>query len=121
MNRRECIVAGLGAAISATSHAQVAVDRTAIDWPTVHLLDGQTLACAPWQGQGAVVVFWVTDCAYCKRHSADVDKLYRASRGLPLRVVGVALDSDEQAVRRFMARQRLPLSGGGGRGRPARS
>ena len=103
MNRRKCVVAGLAAAMSASSHAQVAVDRPAIDWPTLHLPDGQTLAPASWQGQGAVVVFWATYCAYCKRHNAHVDKLYRASRGLPLRVLGVALDSDEQAVRRYMA------------------
>jgi len=115
MNRRKCLVAGLGAAMSATSRAQMAFDGPAIDWPPLHLLDGQTLTPASWTGQGAVVVFWAIHCPFCKRHNAHVDKLYRASRDLPLRVLGVALDSDVQVVRRYMDTNdyRFPVVVGG--------
>jgi len=74
-----------------------------IDWPTIALLQGGTLSPASWQGRAAVVVFWATWCPYCLRHNAHVDKLYRATQGQSLRVLGVAMDTDADAVRRYMA------------------
>ena len=70
------------------------------------MLDGSTLSPASWQGQAAVVVLWATYCAYCRRHNAHVDKLHRATRGQALRVLGVALDTDADAVQRYMASNR---------------
>ena len=74
-----------------------------VEWPPIQLLDGGTLTPESWRGQAAVVVFWETYCPYCKRHNAHIDKLYRATRGSGLRVLSVALDADEAAVRRYMA------------------
>ena len=74
-----------------------------VEWPPIQLLDGGTLTPESWRGQSAVVVFWETYCPYCKRHNAHIDKLYRATRGSGLRVLSVALDADEAAVRRYMA------------------
>jgi thiol-disulfide isomerase/thioredoxin len=74
-----------------------------VEWPVVHLLDGRSLSPASWREQPAVVVFWATYCAYCKRHNAHVEALYRANGG-QLRVLGVALDRDASAVRESMAR-----------------
>jgi thiol-disulfide isomerase/thioredoxin len=85
-------------------HTQPAADATrGFDWPTLRLLDGSTLAPASWQGQAAVLVFWATYCPYCRRHNAHVDALHLATQGQPLRVLGVALDRDTDAVRRYMA------------------
>jgi thiol-disulfide isomerase/thioredoxin len=103
MRRRRLLLAGAGAPIAQWAGAQATEAAPAMDWPLIHLLDGSTLSPASWQGQAAVVVFWATYCPYCRRHNARVDKLYRATQGQALRVLGVALDSDADAVRRYMA------------------
>ena len=66
------------------------------------MLDGDTIEPAAWQGQYSVLVLWATWCPFCKRHNAHLDKLYRATRGQPLRVLGVAIDADAQLVSRYM-------------------
>ena len=83
--------------------AQPSEPRPVIEWPQIKLIDGGVLSPASWRGQAAVVVFWATYCPFCKRHNAHVDKLYRATQGQALRVLGVALDADEKAVRQYMA------------------
>ncbi len=98
--RRQLLLAGGALLCPARLWAQAA----AVQWPTITLLDGTTLGPGSWQGQPAVVVFWATYCAYCKRHNAHVEALHRASRG-QLRVLGIALDRDAEAVRQTMARQ----------------
>jgi peroxiredoxin len=103
MKRRQLLLAGAAAPVAGLAAAQVADRAPVIEWPTIQLLDGSTLSPASWQGQAAVVVFWATFCPYCKRHNAHIDQLYRAVQGSALRVLGVALDSDVDAVRRYMA------------------
>ena len=102
MKRRDFALAACSAAASRFAWAQPA----AIQWPAVQLLDGRTLAPYSWRGQAAVVVFWETYCPYCKRHNAHIDKLYRNllnQQTQSMRVLGVALDADEAAVRRYVA------------------
>ena len=105
--RRKVVAAGLasgvGAALPWAALAAPARSGDMLDWPTLQILDGATLAPATWQGTAAVVVFWATWCAYCHRHNAHIDKLHRSLAGRPLRVIGVAVDSDAIGVRRYMA------------------
>ena len=82
---------------------QSATVGQAAEWPAVRLLDGTILEPDSWREQASVVVFWATYCPYCKRHNAHVDKLARAMSGQRLRILGVAPDTDEQVVRRYMA------------------
>lgn len=101
MKRRAWMAAAVGTALATRAvHAQA--PSPVLDWPAIRLLDGSTLAPASWQGVAAVVVFWATHCAYCKRHNAHVDKLHRASGGQPVRILTVAEDQSEHAVRRYM-------------------
>lgn len=103
-SRRRWLLAGLGVGVAAgLPTARAAVTGQTVDWPPIRLLDGSLLEPGSWQGQAAVVVFWATYCPFCRRHNAHVDKLAKAVAGRPLRVLGVALDKDEQAVRRYMA------------------
>lgn len=102
MRRRHLLLASAGAPIARHAGAQATNAPPPIDWPVIRLLDGSTLSPASWQGQAAVIVFWAKYCPYCKRHNAHVDKLYRATQGQALRVLGVALDGDANAVRRYM-------------------
>ena len=105
MKRRTLMAAAAAAPWASRVHAEDASGdaQPVIEWPDVQLLDGRTLSRASWHGQAAVVVFWATHCPFCKRHNAHIDKLYRSSRGQPLRVLGVAVDGDAGSVRRYMA------------------
>jgi thiol-disulfide isomerase/thioredoxin len=94
---------GLASVLPALAQAQSAEPGAPIDWPVISVLDGDKLDPASWRGKPAIVVFWATYCPYCKRHNAHIEKLYRATQGRSLRVLGVALDTDEGAVRRYMA------------------
>lgn len=98
MRRRRLLLAGAVAPWAPWAAAQ---PPTQVDWPVITLLDGGTLTPQSWREQPAVVVFWATWCAYCRRHNLHVEALYRATRRqAPLRVLGVAMDTDAQAVRR---------------------
>lgn len=103
MKRRHLLLASAGAPIGRLAGAQATEAMPVIAWPAIPLLDGSTLSPASWQVQAAVIVFWATYCPYCKRHNARIDKLHRTLQGQASRVLGVALDSDADAVRRYMA------------------
>ena len=103
MKRRDLSLLGLASLVSGLTQAHSPKSGVPIDWPEISLLDGGKLDAASWRGQPAIVVFWATYCPYCKRHNAHIETLYRAMQGQALRVLGVALDTDEDAVRRYMA------------------
>ena len=104
MNRRDFNLACCAWALPMGAGAQTVLPGAPIEWPPIVLLDGSTLTPASWRGQAAVVVFWETFCPFCKRQNAHLDKLFRAvnGQGRRLRILSVALDADEQAVRRYM-------------------
>lgn len=78
-----------------------------VRWPEVHLLDGRLLAAPAQRAQAAVLVFFSTTCPFCMRHNQHVQKLVAASAGLPLQVLGVALDRSADDVRHYLARRGL--------------
>jgi thiol-disulfide isomerase/thioredoxin len=103
MKRRTCLIAGVGAALSSQAWSEPAAVGSVVDWPRLQLLDGSTWEAASWRDQPALVVLWATFCPFCKRHNAHVDKLFAQTRAQGLRVLGVALDTDERLVRQYMA------------------
>ncbi|MDO9284364.1 MAG: TlpA disulfide reductase family protein, partial [Aquabacterium sp.] len=78
-----------------------------VRWPEVRLLDGRLLAAPALRGQAAVLVFFSTTCPFCLRHNQHVQKLVAASAGLPLQVLGVALERSADEVRQYLARRGL--------------
>lgn len=78
-----------------------------VRWPEVHLLDGRLLGAPAQRHQAAVLVFFSTTCPFCMRHNQHVQKLVAASAGLPLQVLGVALDRRADDVRQYLARRGL--------------
>jgi len=109
--RRWLGVALAGQAGWAALPARAAGPADVIDWPTLVDIDGRTVAAASWRGIPAVVVFWATDCAYCRRHNAHVDRLFRSVDPHRLRVVGVVMAADAVAARHYMTAQsyRFPV------------
>ena len=106
MKRRTLVTAAAAVPWVSLVHAEDAARdaRAVIAWPEIQLLDGGTISPASWHGLAAVVVFWATHCPFCLRHNAHIDKFHRSRLGQPLRVLGVALDSDADSVRYYMAR-----------------
>jgi thiol-disulfide isomerase/thioredoxin len=124
MKRRDFSLAFCAATLPVLGLAQSPAPGAAIEWPTIALLDGSSLTSASWRDQPAVVVVWETFCPFCKRHNAHLDKLFRATQppaplptGAPrLRILAIALDTDEQVVRRYMKSNdyRFPVAMDGG-------
>lgn len=98
MKRREFSLAGLASLVSGLAQAQSRELGVPIDLPSIALLDRGKIDAASWHGQPAIVVFWATYCPYCKRHSAHIDKLYRAAQSQALRVLGLALEFHRRRV-----------------------
>lgn len=116
MKRRDWLAAGAGLMLAGAARAQPAAVGTEVTWPTVRLLDGGVVEPAAWRGHPSLVVFWATYCPFCKRHNAHVDKAHRALQASGLRVLGVALDTDEALVRQYMTQNnyRFPVALDGG-------
>lgn len=113
--RRRWVRAALALASSGAAWQVLAQAGTAaapppgdlVRWPEVRLLDGRRLAAPAQRGQAAVLVFFSTTCPFCLRHNQHVQKLATASAGLPLQVLGVALDRSADEVRQYLARRGL--------------
>ena len=101
MTTRRQLLGAAGLAIAAPAGLAVSAPEF-VNWPVMTLLDGQVLKPEDWRDMAAVLVFWTTWCPYCRRHNARIDRLHRASAGANLRVLGVALDGDAAAVKRYM-------------------
>lgn len=102
--RRHLLIAGALLPWCVAADAAAIVPGETVRWPELKLLDGPTLSPDHWKGRPGVVVFWSTDCAYCVRHNARLDKLHRQVRaaGGDLRIIAIATDRDAQAVRDYM-------------------
>lgn len=92
----------LAAPLGAAAEAGPARRGERVVWPSVRLLDGRLLRERDLAGRACVVVFFSTTCPYCLRHNAHVQRLHEATRGLPLTVLGVALDDEASTVRRYL-------------------
>lgn len=78
-----------------------------IAWPVLTLVDGTTLDTLAWQDTAAIVVFWATWCGFCRRHNAHLEQLHQATMSRPLRVLGVCVDGDRDAVRQYAQANQL--------------
>lgn len=96
-------LAGAAAGIWLAPSARAGGDPP-VQWPAeLPLLDGRRWGPAQFAGRAAVVVFFATDCPFCVRHMAHVQRLADTAGQRPMRVLAVAHDSDAEAVRRHLA------------------
>lgn len=96
-------------ALSACAATTATAVPAPVEWPALLAPDGRPVDAAGWRGVPVIVVFWATYCAFCERHNARVDRLYRSLDPARLRVLGVALDRDGAAVQQYLRRHGLRL------------
>lgn len=86
-------------------------EGTPIAWPPLTTLRGEALAPTRWAGVPAVVVFWSTDCGYCKRHNDRVAQLQAQVDPRRLQVLGVVEGGDAEGARQLAATRgwRFPI------------
>ena len=68
----------------------------------VRTLDGRMLSSAAWRGKVTIVTFWATWCGPCREEAADFLALERRYPD-HVRIVGLSVDEDADAVRRWVA------------------
>jgi thiol-disulfide isomerase/thioredoxin len=70
--------------------------------------DGSTIDTQALHGKVVLVDFWASWCPDCIREMPSVRKAYQKYRDKGLVIVGVSLDTDEQALANFVAKKLIP-------------
>lgn len=72
--------------------------------------DGVALPVPPMLGSVMLIDFWASWCGPCRQAFPHLDQLYRTYHGDGLEVLGVSVDDDPAAARRFWASMRPRFS-----------
>lgn len=78
-----------------------------VELPAMTTVEGRRLAAGAWAGSAVVIVFFETDCTFCGPHDERLERLSRAMRDRPLRVLGVARDRSVQDVQAWAWEHRI--------------
>lgn len=60
-----------------------------------------------FRGQAVLLAFFMSDCKICQREIVEIERIHREYRLRGLLVVGVSVDSDYAATRRFLTERQL--------------
>jgi thiol-disulfide isomerase/thioredoxin len=71
-------------------------------------VDGQPLNWDAYRGQVVLVDFWATWCGPCRAALPELQETFKANEARGLRVVGINLDQDGDALGQFLAENPLP-------------
>jgi thiol-disulfide isomerase/thioredoxin len=116
---RLCAGAGVGVGVGLVVGACAAAPPKPVSIPAHPLqgltdFDGVALSSVPpILGRTATLVdFWASWCAPCRMAFPHLDQLYRTWAGRGLDVIGISVDDDPRAARRFAAgfRPHFPLA-----------
>jgi thiol-disulfide isomerase/thioredoxin len=69
---------------------------------------GQPLSVANYKGKVVLVDFWATWCAPCRRELPNVIATYQKYHDNGFDIIGVSLDSDRQALLKFIRQNNMP-------------
>ena len=70
-------------------------------------LDGTPVRLANYPQQVVVVNFWATWCPPCVEETPSLEKFSAATKSLGVRVIGVSVDEDATALKKFVADYQL--------------
>ncbi|MFG2041027.1 TlpA family protein disulfide reductase [Dactylosporangium sp. NPDC048998] len=88
---------------SATAVIQFSpADRQAAPALTGQLLDTSAFRLADWRGSVVVVNFWASWCPPCGDEAPDLQAVADATAGLGVRLLGVDVNDDRDAARKFV-------------------
>jgi len=73
--------------------------------PEVRTLDGRTLSAAALAGKPLVVEYWATWCPFCAMQNPRLQKLYERTRGTPLQVLAISIDTDPREAADYMKKR----------------
>ncbi|TXL63842.1 TlpA family protein disulfide reductase [Zeimonas arvi] len=112
MKRRDCLglFGGLSAGVLAGAWPSAPVLAapaapaigSPVSLPAARLLDGTELPASHWRGKVVVIELWATWCPFCARQNPYLDKLHRANRERGLEVIGLSIDRDPDAVKKYI-------------------
>jgi thiol-disulfide isomerase/thioredoxin len=71
-------------------------------------LDGTEVDTAAWKGKVVLIDFWATWCPPCVAGLPEVRKLYQKYHPKDIEMIGVSLDTDGGALKRFLAKHKDP-------------
>jgi peroxiredoxin len=87
---------------AALSVAAVAAAEKAPDF-TLKDITGKTVSLAQFKGKTVFLDFWASWCPPCRRSIPEVEKLYEKVQGQDVVVLGINVEGDADAARKFVA------------------
>jgi peroxiredoxin len=69
-------------------------------------LTGETVSLASLKGNVVFIDFWATWCPPCRISMPSVERLHADYKGKPVRVIGVSVDEDIDALRAFVKKKK---------------
>ena len=107
---RRHVLAGTAAALlwgPEVGHASAGPSAPTIRWPALRLLDGTSLTPLALNTMPVMLVFWETWCPYCKRHNVHIERLYQATRGMHIRVLGATTETNADKLASYLRANQL--------------
>ena len=83
------------------------LEGTPLDWKFT-AVDGREVDLSQWRGKIVLVDFWATWCPDCLRELPDVLAAYHQDHDKGLEIVGVSLDTDQEALVSFLKKRHIP-------------
>ena len=102
---RRHVLAGSAAALlwgPGAGRARAESSAPTIHWPALRLLDGTSLTPLALNTMPVMLVFWETWCPYCKRHNVHIERLYQATRGMQIRVLGATTETNADKLASYL-------------------
>jgi len=71
-------------------------------------LDGSNIRLSDYAGRVVLLDFWATWCGPCRTTIPEIAQLYERYHAQGFDVIGISLDTNEEALRSFIATYRMP-------------
>src|SRR5262249_33682651 len=77
---------------------------------TLTSIDGEPVKLSDYQGKVLLVNFWATWCGPCVVETPSLVRVYHKYRDRGFQVIGVAMQSEEDNVKKFVDKYRVPYA-----------